>query len=437
MSAQMSEGDENHLRDRAGHHGRNDRTGVRRVSFPARGHIGAEELEAVTALMSEAIETGSAPGYNGREEEAYCREFSSYLMGTDGEGYTDAVSSGTAGIYAALRALDLEPFSEVIVGAVTDPGGLMPIPLLNLVPMIADTAPGSFNTGPEQVEDLLSPRTSAIIVPHIAGEPADIDGIVELARSRGIPVIEDCSQAHGARLHGRLVGTFGDIGVFSTMGGKHHSSGAQGGLVFTRDETLYHAIRRASDRGKPFFLPEGATNVVASLNLNLNDLAATIGRVQLHKLPGFVARRRVIVDALKEGLRGLRCVAAPTLVAGAAPSYWFFRLRFRPDPTGYTDKTAYCEALISEGLPIMIDYSAALPHTMDWFIHRRVFGRSGYPWTSPAYQGDPNRSFPCPNARAAIADHFNLMLHEAWSDQDVADALAIFATVEERYRRST
>jgi perosamine synthetase len=87
----------------------------------------------------------------------------------------------------ALRALDLEPFSEVIVGAVTDPGGLMPIPLLNLIPMIADTAPGSFNTGPEQVEALLSPRTSAIVVPHIAGEPADIAGIVEIARYEGHP----------------------------------------------------------------------------------------------------------------------------------------------------------------------------------------------------------------------------------------------------------
>ena len=437
MSARMSREDEDHPRDRAGHHGCGDRTGVRRMSFPARGHIGAEELAAVTALLSEAIETGNAPGYNGREEAAYCREFSAYLMGTDGEGHTDAVSSGTAGIYAALRALDLEPFSEVIVGAVTDPGGLMPIPLLNLVPMIADTAPGSFNTGPEQVLDLLSPRTSAIIVPHIAGEPADIASIVELARSRGIPVIEDCSQAHGARLHGRLVGTFGDIGVFSTMGGKHHSSGAQGGLVFTRKETLYHAIRRASDRGKPFFLPEGSTNVMASLNLNLNDLAATIGRVQLHKLPGFVARRRAIVDALVEGLQDLQCVAPPALVAGTEPSYWFLRLRFRPDPTVTTDKTAFCEALMAEGLPVMADYSAALPHTMDWFVHRRVFGRSGYPWTSPDYKGDPHRTFPCPNAHAAIADHFNLMIHEAWNDQDVADALAIFATVEERHRRST
>jgi perosamine synthetase len=404
-------------------------------TFPTRGHIGAEERAAVLALFDEMIATGTAPGYNGQEEEAYCEAFSDYLGG----GYTDAVSSGTAGLYIALRALDLEPFSEVIVGAVTDPGGLMPIPLLNLIPMIADTEPGSFNTGPDQIEALLSPRTSAIVVPHIAGEPADIAGIMDLARPRGIPVIEDCSQAHGARLSGRRVGTFGDIGVFSTMGGKHHSSGAQGGLVFTRTEALYQAIRRASDRGKPFFLPEGSTNTIASLNFNLTDLAATIGRVQLRKLPQFVARRREIAAKLAEGFRGLRCVSIPEPLTGAEPSYWFLRLRYHamgterrltPIDVQHAGKLAYCAALSAEGLPVMADYSAALPHTMAWFRERRVFGKSGYPWASPGYSGDPDRQFPCPNAHAAIASHFNLMIHEAWSDPDVADALTIFRRVE-------
>ncbi len=296
-------------------------------SFPPRGHFGEEEKAAVDALLDEAIETGTAPGYNGREEESYCAEFSTFLGG----GFTDAVSSGTAGIYVALRALDLEPLSEVIVGAMTDPGGLMPIPLLNLIPMIADTAPGSYNTGPEEIEALLSPRTGAIVVPHIAGEPADIAGIMEIAKPRGIPVIEDCSQSHGALLHGRHVGTFGDIGVFSTMFGKHHSSGGQGGLVFTRDETLYHTIRRASDRGKPFFLPEGSTNTIASLNLNLNDLAAAIGRVQLRKLPQIIERRRDIAAKLADGVRDLACVSIPDPIEGAEPSYWFLRMRFHPE----------------------------------------------------------------------------------------------------------
>lgn len=403
---------------------------VRTEPFPQRGHVGAEERAAVDALFDLAIATGAAPGYNGQEEQAYCDAFSAYLGG----GFTDAVSSGTAGVYVALRALDLEPFTEVVVGAVTDPGGMMPIPLLNLIPMVADTAPDSYNTGPEEVGALLSPRTSAIVVPHIAGEPADIAGIVALARSHGIPVIEDCSQTHGATLNGQPVGTFGDIAVFSTMFGKHHSSGGQGGLVFTQDEARYQAIRRASDRGKPFFLPDGSTNVIASLNLNLNDLAAAIGRVQLSKLPGAVQRRRAVVARLQEGLAEVRCAAIPEPLAGSVPSYWFLRMRFRAD-AARVDKDTFCHALSAEGLPIMADYSAAIPHTMDWYVNRRVFGHSDYPWTSPDYHGDPNREFPCPNARATMATHFNLMLHEAWGDREIADALMAFRKVDAAYRR--
>ncbi|MGC9349634.1 MAG: DegT/DnrJ/EryC1/StrS family aminotransferase [Anaerolineae bacterium] len=401
---------------------------VRATSFPARAHIGAEEKAAVDALFDEAIATGVAPGYNGREEEAYCAEFSAYLGG----GYTDAVSSGTAALYAALRALDLPPFSEVIVGAVTDPGGMMPIPLLNLIPMVADTAPGSYNTGAEQVAELLSPRTRAVVVPHIGGEPAAVADIVQLAKARDLFVIEDCSQSHGARLNGQLLGTFGDIGVFSTMFGKHHSSGGQGGLVTTQDEELYQTIRRASDRGKPFFLPQEATNQFASLNLNLNEIAAAIGRVQLLKLPEMVRRRQTVVAELREGLRELDTVSVPVLVDGAEASYWFLRMRFHAE-AARVNKLTFCQALNAEGLPVSPDYRAALPHTMDWFVERRVFGRSGYPWASPDYEGDPDRTFPCPNADAVMGTHFNVAVHEAWGPQEVTDAVAIFCKVEAAY----
>ena len=403
---------------------------VRAIRFPPRGSLGEEEKTAAIAVFDRAIASGIAPRYDGEEEQAYCKEFAALMGG----GYVDAVSSGTAGIWVALKALELAPFSEVIVGAMTDPGGMMPIPLLNLIPMVADTAPGSFCTGPEQVASLISSRTSAILIPHMGGEPADVVGIVDIGRKHGIPVIEDCAQAHGARLYGRLVGTFGDIAVVSTMSSKHHSSGGQGGLVYTRDEKLYHAIRRASDRGKPFFLPPDSSNTVASLNLNLNDLAAAIGRVQLKSLPQLVSRRRAIVARIAAGIRDLETVSVPTPIAGADPSYWFLRMRFHAEEAA-CDKATFCQALEAEGLPVRADYNTALPHVMDWFVNRRVFGDSGYPWASPEYTGDPNREFPCPNARAAIEQHFNVGIHENWRDGDVADAIAILNKVGSAYQR--
>lgn len=402
----------------------NGGTSVRTEPYPERGHVGLEEKAAVDALFDLAISSGAAPGYNGVQEAAYCEEFASYMGG----GYADAVSSGTAALYTALRALNLEPFSEVIVGAVTDPGGVMPIPLLNLIPMISDTAPDSYNPGPEQVAELLSPRTSAIVVPHIAGEPADITGIIDLVRDKGIPVIEDCSQSHGAKLHGNPIGTFGELAVFSTMFGKHHNTGGQGGIVFTRDEGMYQKVRRASDRGKPFFLPEGSQNVFASLNLNLNEISAAIGREQLRKLPASIIQRQKVTMQLIDQIKDLTCVSVPKPLPGAEPSYWFLRMRY--DGTSLScDKETFCTALAAEGLPIGMDYRNAIPHLMPWYVERRVFGHSGYPWTSPDYSGDPDRKFPCPNASAVMDSHFNLNIHEGWGFQEVADAITIFHKV--------
>lgn len=397
---------------------------VRSEPFPVRAHIGAEEKAAVAAFLDGVIESGVLPPYDGDEERAYCAEFAAWLGG----GYADAVSSGSAAVYVALRALDLDPFGEVIIGAFTDPGGMMPIPLQNQIPVIADSIPNHLVTGPEQIAPLISPLTRAIIVPHIAGEPADIAGILALAQQQGIPVIEDCAQAHGARLHGQLLGSFGDLAAFSTMGGKHHSTGPQGGVVFTRDEARYQAVRRASDRGKPFFLPPGSTNQFASLNFNLNDLAAAMGRVQLRKLPDSIERRRTIVGQLREGLAEVAAVSIAPPRPGFASSYWFLPIHFHPAQVS-CDKATFCDCLRAEGLSIATDYRAGLPHTMEWFINRRVFGRSGYPWASPAYKGDPNRQFPCPNAQAMLASHFILFFHENWGNQEIDDTVSILQKV--------
>lgn len=402
---------------------------IRRTPWPERRLIGAEEKQAVASLFDRSIASGRAFGYNGPEEQAFCAQFAAFMGG----GYADAVSSGTAAVYVALRALNPEPYSEIIVGAITDPGGMMPIALLNCIPMVADTAPGSFNTGPEQVAELISPRTSAILVAHIQGEPVDMPGILRVARRRGIPVVEDCAQAHGALLNNRLVGTFGHVSAFSTMFGKHFCTGGQGGMVFTRDEKIYASARRVSDRGKPFGLPPGSTNSVAALNLNLNDLAAVIGSVQLKKLPGIVRRRRWMAQYLRTALGDLRLISFPRMITGAEPSYWHLRIRFNAGAAS-CDKKAFCAALEAEGLEVICDYPA-MPHTYDWFKNRCVFGTSGLPWSSPLYRGDPDRQFPCPNARAAIRDHFILSTYETWGSAEARDLVKIFKALERRYAK--
>lgn len=400
---------------------------VRNTPFPDRSLIGTEEKEAVMALFDESIANGAAFGYMGPQEVAYCDEFSEFMGG----GYTDAVNSGTTAVYVALRALDLEPFTEVIVSPITDAGGTMPVPLLNCIPVVADAAPGKYNTDAEEIEKMITPLTSAIVVAHIGGEPLDIEAIIAVGKKHGIPVVEDCAQAHGAKMNGQLVGTFGDIAAFSTMFGKHHCTGGQGGVVFTKNEALYNRARQASDRGKPFSLPAGSTNPIASLNFNLDDLSATIGREQLKKLPGIVERRRGVVAELTKHFNNLEALAIPPQEEGTEASYWWWRLEV--DVSKITcDKDTYCQALIAEGIPINPLYRA-MPHLTDWFKNKRVFGTSGYPWKAPEYKGDADREFPCPNAIAATDTQFNLSVHESWGPQEIADTVTAFKKVEQAY----
>ncbi len=268
-------------------------TPVRTAPWPKRHLFGEEERRVVVELFDTAMETGDAIGYGGPHEAAYEGDFARFLGG----GFADLVNSGTSAVYAALGGLELEPAGEVVVPPITDPGGVMPVALLNLVPVVADAAPGTFNAGAAEIEAVLTPHTRAIIVAHIAGEPADMEPILELAGSRGLPVVEDCAQSHGALYRGRPVGSLGTLGVFSTMSGKHHATGPQGGVVFTRDEELHWRCRRFADRGKPLNL-EATSNVRAGLNLNGNDLAAIVMEPIRNQQPeqGFLEGVRRLAD---------------------------------------------------------------------------------------------------------------------------------------------
>lgn len=400
---------------------------VRTDPFPPRHMFGEEEKRVVVELFDRCIETGGSIGYNSDNEMAYCHEFAEF----QGGGFVDAVNSGTNALYVALQALELEPFTEVIVPPITDPGGMMPVPLLNLIPVVADAAPDSFNSSAEQIKARLTDRTTAIVVAHISGVPAEIDRIAEVARDAGVPLIEDCSQSHGATYDGQRVGTFGEIAIFSTMSGKHHATGPQGGAVFTRDEDLYWKCRRASDRGKAFNLPSGSSNCMAGLNHNLNDLSAAIGRVQLGKLPATIANRRRNAVALAERCRDLANVEIVLGPSRGEAVFWFIFVRFDAAKIS-VPMSDFAAALAAEGIPVGAHYRY-LPSTDDWFVNKKVFGTSGYPWRCPLYKGDPDASFALPNAEAVTACHFTLKFHENCGEQEVADAFAALKKVEAAY----
>lgn len=399
---------------------------VRETPFPFRGLMGEDEKKALIALFDESLSEEIPIGYNGKWEQNYEKEFAEYLGG----GYADAVNSGTNAVFCALGGLDIEPFSEIIVPPVSDPGGVMPVVFVGCVPVLADSDPGTYNISAESIEKAVTPRTKAVIAAHISGDPADMDSIMDVAKKYNLYVIEDCAQAHGALYKNKMAGTIGDIAVFSTMFGKHHATGGQGGVVFTKDEDLHMRARRFADRGKPFGV-EASKNVRAGLNCNLNDISAVLGSTQLKKLPSFLESRRGTAKAVYDGLRDLECISAPKMHPETESAYWFLKFKLNLSKIR-VDKKQFCDALIAEGVPFMPDYRH-IQCEYPWFKDKKVLGKGGYPWNNPAYKGDRDPVFDLPNIIETCDTHFNLRIDEGWEEKEIQDILTALKKVEEAY----
>lgn len=398
-------------------------TPVRTTPMPPRRLFGEEEKQAAVRLFDACIKSGDVFGYNGPEEQAFEKEFAEALGG----GFADGVNGGTTAVFAALGALQLEAGSEVVVPPITDPGGVMPVAMLNCVPVFADGDPRTYHMSPASLESVVTSRTRAVVVAHIAGEPADMDGIMAVAKRHGLKVVEDCAQAHGATYKGRRVGTFGDVAAFSTMSGKHMATAAQGGVVFTRDETLHWNGRRFADRGKPFGIAAPAGNVMAGLNLNLNDLSAAVGRVQLRRLPSIVQRRHDRGEAVKKGLSAVGGVSVGWQQPDSYCTYWFLRITL--DPARFSvPKAQFCKALAAEGMPVNPSYRFIMAE-WPWFKERKT---NWCPWL---FRNKIAKEPEFPNAIAATNANFNIAFHENYGDDEVRDIIAALAKVAEAYRR--
>src|SRR5215468_5616124 len=197
---------------------------LRKTPMPPRIAMGEHELQMIQEVIDFYRERQVDPGYEGTFEKLYANEFVSMMGG----GHADAVATGTSALYIAVAALDLPKGSQVLVSPITDPGTLAAIVLNGLKPRLVDSRPDSYNVGPEQFAERVTPNVSAAIIVHATGYAAEIDKIVEIARKHGIKVIEDCSQAHFARHKAKPVGSFGDIAAFSTMYRKAHMTGPSG-----------------------------------------------------------------------------------------------------------------------------------------------------------------------------------------------------------------
>lgn len=384
---------------------------TRQTLMPGRMAFGEEELEAVQELFSYYRSIGSDFGYQGYFEQRYTDAFVTY-MGVPG--YADAVCTGTAALYVAVAALRLKPGSRVLVSPVTDPGTLNAIILNQLVPVVMDSAPNSFNVGATQFEERINDQIAAAIIVHCAGKAAPVDEICKIAAARGIQIIEDCSQAHGASLHGRKVGTFGDIAVFSTMYRKAHVTGGCGGVIFTQKAELFALIRAFSDRGKPFYAKnfnekDPGTFLFPALNLNIDEISCAIGISSLSKLDSTIRKRITFLRQLGTALekQSSFCRLAP-VEEGDSP--FFHPIVVDTDRIACT-KGEFAVAVQAEGIDINPDYRYVVA---EWS------------WMKPYLAGNAES----PNAVRFRDGSFNLLFNEQYSKSEVDDITAAVKKVE-------
>jgi len=246
----------------------------------------------------------------------------------------DAVATGTSSLYVAVAALDLPKGSEVLVSPITDPGSLAAIVLNGLKARLMDSKPGSYNVGPEQFAERLTSNVSAVMVVHAAGQAAEIDTIVEIAQARGIKVIEDCAQAHGALLRAKRVGTFGDIAAFSFDPVKVVTS-IDGGCVVVRDPAELERLRRLRLLGVDRDTTERYKNrrawdydvVSDGFRYHLTNILASVGISQIKRADEFITSRQAVCRRYNAAFGDLEGVTVPASdFSGISPFIYSLRV---------------------------------------------------------------------------------------------------------------
>ncbi len=220
----------------------------------------------------------------GPQVEAFESEFAAYCQTAQAIG----VNSGTSALHLALLAAGVGPGDEVITVSFTFVATAAAVGYTGATPVFVDVDPVTLTMDPALIERAITPRTKAILPVHLYGQPADMDPILEIARRRGLVVIEDAAQAHGAEYKGRRAGSLGHLGCFSFYPGKNLGAYGEGGAVTTNDSQYAHAVRLLRDWGAE----QKYHHVLKGYNYRLEALQGAILRVKLRYLEAWTEARR-------------------------------------------------------------------------------------------------------------------------------------------------
>ncbi len=331
-----------------------------------------------------------------------------------GRAYVHAVNSGTSANTTAYAGLGLEPGDEIICPAVAPIFVSFPVVAIGCVPVFADVDPRTQIISPEGLEAAITPRTRAVVVVHLNGQPAQMDELMAVAKRHGLWVVEDCAQAYDAFYKGRKVGTIGDIACFSMQQSKHITSG-EGGMIATDNPELYKRACEFANSGMPWYLydlPRPEAQPLAGLptrghfsfgmDFRFSELQAAVALAQLEKIGEFNARRRALVALIERELREQPEIQLAHVYPDTQPNYWVYPVR-GPEHLGRRGELNYLE----------VEYQ-----------RMQSLRRTSVGVPLPDYV--QYRPGICPLAEASTLGAWSFFVHHSTTEEEMAEAIRAF-----------
>ncbi len=287
-------------------------------------HVRFLALDRQTARLRDELDTAVARVLEsgrfvlGEELEGFEAEFAKFC----GTRFAVGVASGTDALTIALQAVGVEPGDEVVTVANTCVPTIVGIEQAGARPVLVDVDPSTYTLDPDRLEEALSARTKALVPVHLYGQCADMDPILRLAEQAGVPVVEDCAQAHGAAYAGRRAGSLGRAGAFSFYPTKNLGAAGDGGAVTTDDPNVAERARLLRNYGER----ERFRHVLRGRNSRLDPLQAAILRAKLPHLDRWNERRREVAAAYTAALTDT-AVRPPTEATGRLHAYHLYVVR--------------------------------------------------------------------------------------------------------------
>lgn len=377
-------------------------------AFPHWPEFAPDQIEAVVAVLR----SGRVNYWTGSEGREFEKEYAVSI----GTRHAIALANGTVSLELALAALDIGPGDEVVTTPRTFIASASCAVMRGAIPVFADIDLDSQNITAETIEAVISPRTRAIIVVHLAGWPCEMDRILDLVSARRISLIEDCAQAHGAEYKGRPVGGFGTFGSFSFCQDKIITTGGEGGMLLTNREDLWSRAWAFKDHGKSYHAVYSKEHGPGfrwlhesfGTNLRMTEMQAAIGRAQLKLLPEWLKRRRENAAGIAAGLSGVEALRIPRPPPHIRHSYYKFyvfldleRLR-----TGWTRDRVVAE-INARGVPCFSGSCSEI------YLERAFEGCQGRP------------RIRLPNARALGDSSMMFLVHPTLDESHIAQTVDV------------